>query len=185
MPVIKTSHLKLYQGKATKRDVLVLYGHGDIGEGDTRTYTVDGCRLYFYVDEGKICNVLDRQLRAEIRNARAVPAFDIGDDESVPDYNIYKYRGRDGHEQGKHYSDQYYLDVAKACNVDIIRVRHRHNNKSKRLSEIVAYAKELGYASMYCLHCRFRKKSFAGELGSGKKQKNYRDERVSRPRFRA
>ncbi len=185
MPVIETKHLKLYQAQENRRDVLVLYGHGDIDEKDTATYRINGCRLCFYVDEGKICNVMDRGLAAEIRNAEAVPEFVKKNKDSVPDYNIYKYRGRDGYEQSNHYTDEYYLQVAMTCKVDIIRVRYRYNNKSKRLSEIVEYAKTQGYETMYCLHCRFVKKNFAGEASPGKKQKLYREKCLSRPIFRA
>ena len=184
MAIISTDHLKLYQGRSKKSKVLVLYGHGDIADGDKGEFSNAKCEIYFYVDEGKICNVMDKSLAAEIRDSTAVPLYHMSAGTTIPNYWIYKYRGREGFEASGHYSDDYYEKTAKQCKVDIIRVRHRYNNKKKRLKDIVDYAVGQGYATLYGLHCRFVQKEFTG-LSPNKKAANYRAENTSRPKFRA
>lgn len=182
MPIITTDHLKLYQGKSDRAEVLVVFGHGLIGEDDDREFTPTSCTLRFYVDEGYVCLVTDNDLAGAIEEGQE-PRYTMGDDEPVPDYWISKYRGRAGHEEGNHYSDNYYLGVSANRGVDILRARHRWNNKKKRLSDIVEYAEEQGYDEVWGLHCRFREKSFAGELSPAKKQKQYLDGHRQRPKY--
>ena len=182
MTVISTSHLKLYQGKSQKANVLVLYGHGDIDNDDKKTFSNAECEIYFYVAEGKICHVLDNALAQEIRSNTAKPRYHIPKGTTIPNYWIYKYRGREGFEESGHYSDEYYEQTSRQCKVDIIRVRHRHDNKKKRLKDIVAYAVENGYTTLYGLHCRFVQKKFTG-LSPNKKAANYRAENISTPKF--